>query len=131
MLDKKTINRISLGCKVKKLRKLNDIKISIIAEYLGMNSNVTYLSYEQGRSRFTEQMIKKLAGFFNVTVDFLLDDSKKIVIKDYFGKDQTILIKDSKNCQEVINLLKNFDSLDEEVAKAINILIKKILQARS
>ena len=57
---------------IRALREDKDIKQREIAEYLGISQN-TYSQYETGIIAFTDQVLIKLADFYNVSVDYLMD----------------------------------------------------------
>ena len=57
---------------IRALREDKDIKQREIAEYLGITQN-TYSQYETGIIAFTDQVLIKLADFYNVSVDYLMD----------------------------------------------------------
>ena len=58
------------------LREDNDFKQKDVAEYLGVSQN-TYSQYETGVIALTDDIILKLADFYKVSVDYLLDRSDK------------------------------------------------------
>ncbi|MBQ3137708.1 MAG: helix-turn-helix transcriptional regulator [Clostridia bacterium] len=57
---------------IRALREDRDIKQREIAEYLGVSQN-TYSQYENGVIAFTDQVLIKLADYYEVSVDYLLD----------------------------------------------------------
>ena len=57
---------------IKALREDNDIRQREIAEYLGVSQN-TYSQYENGVISLTAEVLIKLADYYNVSVDYLLD----------------------------------------------------------
>ncbi|MBR5825574.1 MAG: helix-turn-helix transcriptional regulator [Clostridia bacterium] len=57
---------------IKALREDNDIRQREIAEYLGVSQN-TYSQYENGVIAFTDQVLIKLADYYNVSIDYLMD----------------------------------------------------------
>ncbi len=54
------------------IREDNDIKQKDIAAYLNVSQN-TYSQYETGVISLTAEVLIKLADFYNVSVDYLLD----------------------------------------------------------
>ena len=54
------------------LREDNDLTQKAIAEYLGIQPNV-YRRYEQGLRDFPLHIIVKLADFYKVSTDYLLE----------------------------------------------------------
>lgn len=57
---------------LKSLREDNDIKQRQIAEILNVSQN-TYSQYETGVIPLTAETLIKLADYYNVSVDYLLD----------------------------------------------------------
>lgn len=57
---------------VRALREDHDIKQREMAAFLGVSQN-TYSQYETGVIAFTDQVLIKLADFYNVSVDYLMD----------------------------------------------------------
>lgn len=57
---------------LKSLREDNDIKQRQIAEILNISQN-TYSQYETGVIPLTAETLIKLADYYNVSVDYLLD----------------------------------------------------------
>lgn len=57
---------------LKSLREDNDIKQRQIAEILNVSQN-TYSQYETGVIPLTAETLIKLANYYNVSVDYLLD----------------------------------------------------------
>lgn len=57
---------------IRALREDSDIKQREIAEYLGVSQN-TYSQYENGVIAFTDQVLLKLADYYDVSVDYLMD----------------------------------------------------------
>ena len=57
---------------IKSLREDNDLKQREIAFFLGVSQN-TYSQYETGVIAFTDQVLIRLADFYGVSVDYLMD----------------------------------------------------------
>lgn len=57
---------------VRSLREDGDFRQRQIAEILNVSQN-TYSQYENGVIALTDEVILKLADFYNVSVDYLLD----------------------------------------------------------
>ena len=57
---------------IRALREDNDLKQRELAEYLGVSQN-TYSQYETGVIAFTDQILIKLAEYYGVSVDYLMD----------------------------------------------------------
>ena len=54
------------------IREDKDIKQKDIAKYLNVSQN-TYSQYETGVISLTAEVLIKLANFYNVSIDYLLD----------------------------------------------------------
>ncbi|MBE6783097.1 MAG: helix-turn-helix transcriptional regulator [Ruminococcaceae bacterium] len=57
---------------LKSIREDNDIRQRDIAEILNVSQN-TYSQYETGAIALTAEILLKLADYYNVSVDYLLD----------------------------------------------------------
>lgn len=57
---------------IRTLREDNDIKQREIAAVLGVSQN-TYSQHETGVIAFTDQVLLKLADYYGVSVDYLMD----------------------------------------------------------
>lgn len=57
---------------IRNLREDHDITQRQIAEILGVAQN-TYSQYENGVIALTDEMLLKLADYYDTSVDFLLD----------------------------------------------------------
>lgn len=57
---------------IRGLREDRDLKQREIAEMLGVSQN-TYSQYETGVIALTDQVLIKLADFYNVSIDYLMD----------------------------------------------------------
>lgn len=57
---------------LKAIREDRDIKQREIAKYLNVSQN-TYSQYETGVISLTAEILLKLADYYNVSIDYLLD----------------------------------------------------------
>lgn len=57
---------------LRNIREDRDIKQKEIAAYLNVSQN-TYSQYETGVISITAEILIKLANYYNVSIDFLLD----------------------------------------------------------
>ena len=57
---------------LREIREDRDIKQREIAKYLNVSQN-TYSQYETGVISLTAEILIKLADFYNVSIDYLLD----------------------------------------------------------
>ena len=58
--------------RLKELREDSDIKQQTIADHLHIKQN-TYSQYETGVISITAEVLIKLADYYNVSIDYLLD----------------------------------------------------------
>lgn len=61
---------------IRALREDGDLKKRELADYLGVSQN-TYSQYETGTIALTDQILIKLADFYNVSIDYLMDRTKE------------------------------------------------------
>ena len=65
---------------LKGIREDRDIRQKEIAKYLNVSQN-TYSQYETGVISLTAEILIKLADYYNVSVDYLLDRTNDIDVK--------------------------------------------------
>lgn len=74
------INTIEVNClyfrRLKDLREDHDLKQIDIAEYLGIKQTV-YSRYERGFQTIPIEHLIKLADYYNVSVDYILERTNK------------------------------------------------------
>ena len=61
---------------LKAIREDRDIKQKDIAKYLNVSQN-TYSQYETGVISLTAEILIKLSDYYDVSIDYLLDRTKK------------------------------------------------------
>ena len=76
---------------LKRLRKINNITASSVADDLGILP-ATYRNYETGRREPSVEMICKLADYFGVTTDYLLGREPAGPVEDKLSQDEASLI---------------------------------------
>jgi transcriptional regulator with XRE-family HTH domain len=74
------------GTKIARLREQRKLSQEQLADLVGV-SQVTVGNWEQGKS-IKHDHLKKISTVFDIPVDFLLDDDKKIIIQK--NKDNSI-----------------------------------------
>ncbi|MEE1218978.1 MAG: helix-turn-helix transcriptional regulator [Ruminococcus sp.] len=62
---------------LREIREDRDIRQKEIAKYLNVSQN-TYSQYETGVISLTAEILIKLADYYNVSVDYLLDRTNNI-----------------------------------------------------
>ncbi|WP_130734746.1 helix-turn-helix domain-containing protein [Flavobacterium sp. J27] len=108
------------GIKISKLREQRKLSQELLAELIGV-SQVTVGNWEQGKS-IKHKYLKKISTVFDIPVDFLLDDDKKIVKQE--NKDSA---SNNINGYEVSIKTPQYvlDGLFSRLDKLIEILEKK------
>ncbi|WP_195251041.1 helix-turn-helix domain-containing protein [Romboutsia sp. 1001713B170207_170306_H8] len=94
----------SIGNKVKELREERDIPSQDLAAHLGISPS-TLSNWEKGRRNIDNDNIVKIAQYFNVTTDFLLNNEK--VIKKESSKEAN----QEKDIEKMIDELMNQQGL--------------------
>ncbi|MGM0283774.1 MULTISPECIES: helix-turn-helix domain-containing protein [Enterococcus] len=61
---------------IRSIREDNDVTQQQMAELLNISQN-TYSQYETGKIEWTASTLIKIADYFDVNVDYLLDRTKK------------------------------------------------------
>ena len=64
---------------LRELRTKKGVYQKDVAKYLGVD-RTTYVKYERGDSEPSIDIIKKLANYFDVTVDFLVGEEKQDIL---------------------------------------------------
>ncbi len=62
------------------IREDNDIKQKDLAEYLNVSQN-TYSQYETGIISLTAEVLIKLAEYYDVSIDYLLDRTDNPILQ--------------------------------------------------
>ncbi|EOI6521032.1 helix-turn-helix domain-containing protein [Enterococcus faecalis] len=110
--------------KLKKLRMKKGMKQSELAAILHLRQS-SISDYENNRSTPNPETIKKIAEYFNVSANYLLDISDKNDTK----LDSTIkeTIEELKNEDTLLFMGKNGD-IDEETARLLKIAMKNAIK---
>ena len=110
--------------KLKKLRMKKGMKQSELADILHLRQS-SISDYENNRSTPNPETIKKIAEYFNVSANYLLDISDKNDTK----LDSTIkeTIEELKNEDTLLFMGKNGD-IDEETARLLKIAMKNAIK---
>lgn len=98
-----------LSDNLKKLRIANKKTQKQVAEYLNITREA-YTQYENGKREPDIETLKKLADYFNVSIDLLLDNNKNDLMENL--------------TPEVLILIKKISSLSEESKKDLEEYIK-------
>lgn len=104
-----------IGERLKELRTKQKLTIAQAAEALGMNAN-TYAKYERNERDVSTDGLCQIAGFYNVTVDYLLGREPA---PDPFGE----LGLSAEDEQEVLN---KYMSLPENVRAIMLDVLRKL-----
>ncbi|MGC3728867.1 helix-turn-helix domain-containing protein [Enterococcus faecalis] len=110
--------------KLKQLRTKKGIKQSELAKILHLRQS-SISDYENNRSTPNPETIKKIAEYFNVSANYLLD----IPDKNDTKLDSTIkeTIEELKNEDTLLFMGKNGD-IDEETARLLKIAMKNAIK---
>jgi transcriptional regulator with XRE-family HTH domain len=101
---------MTLGEKIKSLRKVKDISQEKLAEILGVH--ITNIGrYETNKQLPSAENIRKLAEYFEVTADYLLFDNPTSIT--------TTKIKD----KELMSLFEKIEEMPNEEVAAIKMLL--------
>ena len=115
---------MSIGAKIRKLRREKDITQRELGKIVGVAESTISL-YESGRNIPDLNMMRKLAIFFNVSLDELAEND---VIEDVpieFSIEEIKLITRFRKLspisrQSMLAHLDNMEKMDEEIEKAKN-----------
>ena len=80
------------GNRLRKLRENKGVYPAEIAKYLGI-SRPAYLKYENGKTSIPRQ-IERLASYFNVSVDYLLENDPPATENACLSSDESNLINE-------------------------------------
>ena len=97
--------------KLKELRVLNNLTQTQMAKQLE-TSQCTYCNYEKGKTQPDIQTLIKIANYFNITIDYLLDHKSSKVF-------------DTSGCtQAQIEAMQQIQQLDEFQVERVKAFIK-------
>ncbi len=88
-----------VGKKLKTIRKRYNLTQEGVADELGI-ARSTYSSYENDKRNPDYKMLIKLADYFNVSVDYLLDRTGKME-----DKERPVGVHDNKALEKIIDTL--------------------------
>lgn len=114
---------MNFGDKLKMLRQRKNVKQKELADYLFLKQS-SVSDYENNRSTPSPETIKKIAEYFNVSADYLLD----ILPKEKDKLDSTLesALEELKN-EDTLLFMKNGD-IDEETARLLKIAMKNAIR---
>ncbi|EOA8345511.1 TPA: helix-turn-helix transcriptional regulator [Enterococcus faecium] len=114
---------MNFGDKLKMLRQRKNVKQKELADYLFLKQS-SVSDYENNRSTPSPETIKKIAEYFNVSADYLLDISPKE--KDKLDSTLESALEELKN-EDTLLFMKNGD-IDEETARLLKIAMKNAIR---
>jgi len=117
---------VQFGEKLRELREEKDLTQKQVADFIGVSERV-YGYYENNRFPKDEIILKKLASFFNVSLDWLVGDS---TVKEPAEK----IIEKTKDTEYTVALHRRDgydENLPEEARKEIDNFIEYIKQKYS
>lgn len=100
--------------RLKDLREDHDLKQADVAAHLGISQQY-YQCYESGKNELPLRHGIALAKFYNVSLDYIVGLSD--IPHPVDGKDNAELVK-------MRELIKKYDSADEKIRKAIDLLLQ-------
>ena len=110
---------LSLGKKIRELRKEKDVSQTTLGKHLGVGKT-TISNYETGYSTPDNEVLIKLAKYFNVSVDYLLGNSET---KNPYKEEEHELSDD-----DIITLaahsIGHLNDLSEEDKEKVRLAIK-------
>ena len=118
-----------LGERIKIIRKENDMTQNDLAKAFDLSPS-TIAMYESGNRNPDADTLKKMAAYFDVSVDYLLGitniPNPPEKIKNAISNDPELLKfwKEVKNREELQTLLKQSNKLDKNTIKQIIQIIK-------
>ena len=101
-----------LAQNLKKLRKMNNYSMSIVADKLTLSSHGVYANWEYGRNEPNVATLVSIAKLYNVTIDELVG------YRAENGEDSDLM----DTHFEVIDMVKN---LDEEDCKVVEEVLRR------
>ena len=81
--------------RLKELREAKHFTQSKIAQDLGI-SRQAYSNYENGKREPDLATLKKIAEYFNISVDYLVGGNKQQITKEKIPKDLKMLLEDEE-----------------------------------
>lgn len=100
---------------LKQLRLAKGLLQRDVATLLGVD-RTTYVKYENGSSEPSYEILKKLADYFNVTVDYLLD-------RVTFEMNNPSTTSPSLNARDERDIAKRLQALDEDLANQETLML--------
>jgi transcriptional regulator with XRE-family HTH domain len=100
--------------KLKKLRKKKGFTQDDLGGALKIHGRLI-CRYETGKTIPTIEILKKIANYFDVSIDYLVYDNAE--------DKQNVTVKDAQSIAQ----LKKFDKLDDEDKKAINKILDGLI----
>ncbi|MCI8955593.1 MAG: helix-turn-helix transcriptional regulator [Eubacterium sp.] len=107
-----------------KLLEDNNIKSSTVAKATGI-SNGTFSDWKNGRSNPGPKTLKKIANYFNVSVDYLITGKEPTIDFLYSEDNAEFLIEIQKKShnQNFVDRIKKYMNLIEADQKSVDDLI--------
>lgn len=105
-----------IGKRIKKLRKENDLTQEQFGKIFGIAKSTVSL-YESGKSNPDDHMKKKIANYFNVSIDYLLGNTdERKPVDELINKDDSVEIKE---LLERYHVMLEGEELDEDAKKSV------------
>ena len=105
---------------LKKIRKKRNIKVVDIIEYLDI-SHPYYYDLEKGLKRLNEDMLNKLASFYDVTTDYLLG---RVDFENHIVLEGTALPPELQGIIEQVGILKGEGISEQDIKEILELHIR-------
>jgi len=107
----------SLPERLRQLRKLHDRSQEDLAEYLGISKS-GYGYYEQGRNEPSLATIKKLARYYNVSIDYITGEEENEAEKIYESDSFSLSFKNGGDFspgskEKIIDFIKMIEEIEK------------------
>jgi transcriptional regulator with XRE-family HTH domain len=119
--------------RLKELRVARGLKQTELATLLNISQGALS-GWETGRYSIGNEDLKKLSDFFNVSIDYILNENTKFDLQ-LFSNDQNfkvaqfageiLAMKDDKKITLTLELLEKVKTMSVEQIEALNVLLKK------
>lgn len=111
---------MSFGKRLRELREGRSLSQLELSKILNI-SNSTLSLYESDKRSPDQDMLKKIADFFDVSIDYLLDRN---------DDPRYNFCKSDNNIKKIISLLEDLDSISDEEAEHLAFFIRNMKARR-
>lgn len=97
--------RYEMGERIRRCRKLRNLSQAQMAEIIGISNN-TFSNIETGNCNATLENVKKIAEYFQVSLDYLIDGEERTLEDETFIRRYLELSKEDRG--KMITVLDTF-----------------------